>query len=289
MTSQNIVGTAKREQFIAQGGDTVEGAGGADTIYVGQLEGPWQGGEAVLVFNAGFGADVIQRQYNPDSRYVIRFGPGLSPNDLSVVLHSYGGYTLEFKNGQGTVELPYFSSLDSTEALSLARIEFADGTVWSNAQVGARIQSAAFLGRNILGTNAADVLEVVGYQAHLVKAGAGDDTLIGGGGRLDAPGLNNDSLQGEAGNDVYRFETRWGQDQISDSEGNNRIEFGASVKRAALTFSRSNADLIVSEAGAGSSLTVSGFSSSVRPTRLPTSSGSLLPMAAPCLTAMSVT
>jgi Ca2+-binding RTX toxin-like protein len=259
MTSQLIIGTANPEYLYAQGGDTVEGRGGADTIYIRQMDGPWQGGDAVLVFNAGFGTDQLVRDHLNGSTYVIRFGPGLSANDLSIVSHSPGAYSLEFKNGQGTVKLPEFIGLDATESMGLARIEFADGTVWSNAQVGARIQSAAYLGRNILGTNAADVLEVVGYQSHLVKAGAGDDTLIGGGGRLDAPGLNNDSLRGEAGNDVYRFETLWGQDLISDSEGNNRIEFGASVKRAALTFSRSNADLIVREAGAGSSLTVSGF------------------------------
>jgi Ca2+-binding RTX toxin-like protein len=122
----------------------------------------------------------------------------------------------------------------------------------------------------ITGTDKADTLATQGYtdkEQFLVRgkltnslfAGAGDDTLLAGGGNLNADGINNDVLFGEAGNDVYRFETRWGSDRVVDAQGSNRIEFGATVKRSSLTFWRNGADLTVREAGADSLLTVTDF------------------------------
>jgi Ca2+-binding RTX toxin-like protein len=123
----------------------------------------------------------------------------------------------------------------------------------------------------IKGTDLADTLVTQGYTdspngsfnlgklTNTLLAGAGDDTLLAGGGNLNADGVDNDLLFGEAGNDVYRFETRWGNDRVVDSQGNNRIEFGATVKRSSLTFRRDGTDLIVREAGAESLLTVTDF------------------------------
>jgi Ca2+-binding RTX toxin-like protein len=122
----------------------------------------------------------------------------------------------------------------------------------------------------IKGTDQADTLATQGYTdkdeffvrgklTNSLFAGAGDDTLLAGGGNLNADGINNDVLFGEAGNDVYRFETRWGSDRVVDAQGSNRIEFGATVKRSSLTFWRNGADLTVREAGADSLLTVTDF------------------------------
>jgi Ca2+-binding RTX toxin-like protein len=122
--------------------------------------------------------------------------------------------------------------------------------------------------KTLIGTDQAEKLNAPGYtgglyaagkQTNTVRAGGGDDTILAGGGKLNADGTDNDMLFGEAGNDVYRFETRWGVDSVADTSGNNRIEFGATVKRSSLTFWRNGADLSVSEAGAGSLLTVTDF------------------------------
>ena len=122
----------------------------------------------------------------------------------------------------------------------------------------------------ITGTDLADTLATQGYTdkdeffvrgklTNTLRAGGGDDTLLAGGGNLNADGLNNDVLFGEAGNDVYRFETRWGSDRVVDAQGSNRIEFGATVKRSSLTFWSNGSDLTVREAGADSLLTVTDF------------------------------
>jgi len=122
--------------------------------------------------------------------------------------------------------------------------------------------------KTLTGTDQAETLNAPGYtggfyaggkKTNTVRAGGGDDTILAGGGKLNADGTDNDILFGEAGNDVYRFETRWGVDSVVDTSGNNRIEFGATVKRSSLTFWRNGADLSVSEAGAGSLLTVTDF------------------------------
>lgn len=182
MTSQNITGTSGADQLIVTRGDTVEAGAGQDQITLNDPSGDWQGGEATLVFNKGFGSDVLDAAYPQDPRYVIRFGAGLSPDDLELVSRGYGHFSLQFKNGQGNIELPRQGGDPRAFVLTqLSRIEFADGTVWSNAQINDRLANALRPGVELDGSSTADVLSVRGYRDHVVYGGGGDDTLVGGG------------------------------------------------------------------------------------------------------------
>jgi Ca2+-binding RTX toxin-like protein len=262
MTSQLITGTSKSDSLIVTRGDTVEGGAGADQItFNDPVSGAWEGAEATLVFNQGFGSDVLRvATYGQEPRYVIQFGAGLAASDLELVSRGNRQFSLQFKNGQGTIDLP--TQGDDPHAFNLAqllRIEFADGTVWSRAQIDALAGTALRPGAVLDGTNGSDTLVVRGYGAHTVRAGSGDDTIVAGGGNLNAFGVNDDKLQGESGNDTYRFETRWGHDTVVDGDGANVIEFGATVQPSSLTVSRTDANLIVREPGTGSQLTVVDF------------------------------
>jgi len=261
MTSQLIIGTSGNDNLIAGRGDTVEAGGGFDQIALIDVNaGSWVGSEATLVFNKGFGSDVLGTSFGQDPRYVIRFGAGLSAADLEFVSRGNGQFALQFKNGQGSIELPALSGDPHAFNLSqLQRIEFADGAVWNSAQINALAGVALRPSGLVDGTNGADTLVVRGYGAHTVRAGSGDDTILAGGGNLNAFGVNDDWLKGEAGNDTYRFETRWGHDTVVDGDGSNVIEFGATVQPSSLTVSRTDANLIIREPGTGSQLTVVDF------------------------------
>jgi trimeric autotransporter adhesin len=261
MSSQLIIGTSKSDSLIVTRGDTVEGGTGADQItFNDPVAGPWEGAEATLVFNKGFGSDVLRAAYGQEPRYVIRFGDGLSPADLEMVSRGRGGFALQFKNAQGTIDLPYQSGDPHAFVLTqLLRIEFADGTVWRSAQISDQLGGALRPGPLVDGTNQADTLVSRGYLDHTVRGGAGDDTLLAGGGDVAAFGVNNDTLQGDAGHDTYRFETRWGQDLVVDVEGRNAIEFGATVARSGLTFSRADANLLIRETSTGSQVTITNY------------------------------
>ena len=82
--------------------------------------------------------------------------------------------------------------------------------------------------------------------------GAGNDTLDGG--------LGNDTLNGAAGADTYRFGRGWGTDTIIDNDATagvvDKIEFGASIVLADLTFTRVGNDLSMSLAGGSDKLVV---------------------------------
>lgn len=71
-------------------------------------------------------------------------------------------------------------------------------------------------------------------QDNAIKGNNGDDILIGGKG--------NDTLKGENGNDTYIWNIGDGFDYISDSSGNNIIQFGEGITLENLTFERSNKD-----------------------------------------------
>ena len=82
-------------------------------------------------------------------------------------------------------------------------IQFENGTVWSGADIKARVMSQAATAGN-------DTIAGFDDTDDIVKGGTGNDTLAGG-----------------TGNDHYLFNTGDGQDSIADSGGgNDRLELG---------------------------------------------------------------
>jgi Ca2+-binding RTX toxin-like protein len=101
----------------------------------------------------------------------------------------------------------------------------------------------------LLGGGGNDTLDG-GAGADTLHGGAGDDTMTGGDG--------DDILQGDSGRDTYVFGAATGVDEITDSEGPNRIVF-FEVARDRLWLTQSGNDLVVRVIGGGSQVTVRDY------------------------------
>ncbi|MFK1450693.1 calcium-binding protein, partial [Pseudomonas aeruginosa] len=72
-----------------------------------------------------------------------------------------------------------------------------------------------------------------------------------------------DYLQGEAGNDVYRFDRGWGQDTVYNYDSStsrvDAIEFGTGIRAEDITLSRNSDDLILLLKGSTDRITISSY------------------------------
>ncbi|HHW2744609.1 TPA: calcium-binding protein, partial [Pseudomonas aeruginosa] len=72
-----------------------------------------------------------------------------------------------------------------------------------------------------------------------------------------------DYLQGEAGNDVYRFDRGWGQDTVYNYDSStsrvDAIEFGTGIRAEDITLSRNSNDLILLLKGSTDRITISSY------------------------------
>ena len=101
--------------------ETFSGGKGSDTLYGG-------GGEDTYLWNAGDGDDVIVNA--SAGKGTLRFGPGVAADGVSV--EASGGdlvFVVEATGEKITVK-----GWRSYEKRMLARVEFADGTVWQGSQ-----------------------------------------------------------------------------------------------------------------------------------------------------------
>jgi Ca2+-binding RTX toxin-like protein len=137
----------------------------------------------------------------------------------------------------------------SASANQLARIEFADGTVWTRLDIA----DAAVIGR---GTEGDDTL----YGSHIrdtLEGLAGDDKLFGyAENDTLSGGTGNDTLYGGAGNDTYLWNPGDGSDVIVDSEGNNVLVIGGGLAAGDLKIDRSGGDISFLVSGTEEKITV---------------------------------
>jgi Ca2+-binding RTX toxin-like protein len=162
------------------GDDTLSGGNGGDTyVFL-----PGDGGDIVNDLGQGTGgADrVVLLGYRPVHASVIR----QNPNNESIVL--------DFGTSGDRIVLA--NTLGAGNPGKIEAVEFADGTVWSHAQLIAAIGQ-------------------VGRDASTLPTG-GDDILTG------TPG--NDTLDGEAGNDLLL--ARAGNNVLRGNEGDDTLRGG---------------------------------------------------------------
>ncbi|MEN3811511.1 calcium-binding protein [Chromobacterium piscinae] len=187
------------------GNDTLQGGDGDDWLEGGSGRNVLEGGKGndtliggadadIYIFNLGDGADLIRDAGGADVSVQdeIRFGAGILAKDITVIRQ---GVNLVLTHANGSDRLVvegYFASLASR----IERIAFADGTVWTQADI--RITTT--------GTDGDDTLE--GWDgSDILIGGAGNDVLIGhGGADTFIGGAGSDTLHGGAGADVYVFE-----------------------------------------------------------------------------------
>ena len=150
----------------------------------------------------------------------LRYGPGIAPGDISVIREyrpnrssseaNFDSLTFIHHNGADAVRFRNWFMLPSSRDAAppvnqLARVEFADGTVWDRAAIDALVFSAP---RAIAGSEFDDVLFGSALDDRIF--GLDDnDFIIGGAG--------NDVLDGGPGDDTYYFSAGFDVDTIAES------------------------------------------------------------------------
>ncbi len=234
------------------GGDLVRGNGGNDILTGGagndRLEGG--SGDDVYVFNRGDGSDSAYDESGGID--VLRFGATITTEDVVVSRRRVDGdsYGVVFSIA-GTTDEIYFQSFDYRDYgadRDVERVEFADGTVWTFADVASRLLAKA--------TDGDDVLAATSYGNDVIDGGSGDDRITGSNGvNTLIGGKGNDRIDGGGGNETYLFARGDGMDTISDRGGNDTLRFGAGISTSDIRVERraagDNMGIVFVIAGAG--------------------------------------
>jgi Ca2+-binding RTX toxin-like protein len=168
---------------------TFIGGTGNDTMNASQFSDTY-------LFNVGDGQDTVN-DYSAGTANtdVLRFGAGIAAADITPLR---SGVDLVFKHANGTDQVTVKSWFaDSTRYSQIERIEFADGTVWTNTTLNAQFNV-------VNGTAGADSLIGVADRYNVISSLDGNDSLTGSNShdRLDG-GNGDDALAGQGGNDTY--------------------------------------------------------------------------------------
>ncbi|MFM9970939.1 MAG: calcium-binding protein, partial [Burkholderiales bacterium] len=228
----NIWGDAGNDTLLGRGGnDHIRGGGGDDFLSGGTgndtLVG--KGGNDVYWFDVGFGKDIVNDfDEDPEGLYgthdVVRFAPGIAPQDVTLIRDPDTYITLSINNGSDRIFLP---AEFVSEQGRIEWVEFADGTVWDETDLFQFLfPSHDFL----LGSELSDAIDGLGGNDALAGLG-GDDTLIGGWGNdLLFGGPGNDILFGYTGNDILDGgagnDTLYGGTGVNSGTGNDTYLFG---------------------------------------------------------------
>ncbi|MGQ0598529.1 putative Ig domain-containing protein [Aquabacterium sp.] len=229
-------------------GDAVQGTGNAlaNTLLGNALDNVLAGGAGgdTYLYDLGQGNDqIIEIDAEREQTDVLRLGAGIDPTEVQAT-RDFRDVTLTFVDGS---QLVLKSQLDAA-GTGIERVEFANGTVWSAAELK---ELAAFIyqppqdfegsddGEELIGTDGSD--RITGHRGNDTLVGGygedslygddswgdswgddapDDDVLIGGanddylyGGRR----ADHDTLQGGSGDDTYRFSEGSGDDVVIES------------------------------------------------------------------------
>jgi Ca2+-binding RTX toxin-like protein len=259
-SAETITGTGSSDEIRGNAGDdTLSGAGGNDTLIGGtgadRLEGG--AGNDTYVWNPGDGSDTV---LDSSGTNALEIGEGVSPSDVTLLRSGakYADLSFVMPDGGGVTVEKWLSG----SSYQLSEVRFADGTVWTKADVNG--MKAAIGGTEsadaITGTSGNDAIYGLGGNDTL-EGGSGNDSLSGGAGddalNGDAGddtlsgGAGTDRLEGGAGNDTYLWNPGDGDDTIYDNSGTNVLKIGEGADPAGLSLSKSGNSLVM-QAGDGS-------------------------------------
>ena len=173
----------------------------------------------------GFGQDIVSDGgWAEESRNdAIQFDATILPTDVIVETAPDGeGLVLRIAGTDDRVTIAR-TLVDGNYRVE--RVRFADGTVWTHADLVTRALAATDADQGLIGS----------YDSETIAGGAGNDTLYGRGGNdILTGGTGNDFLQGGAHDDTYVFARGFGQDIVSDGgwaeeSRNDVIAFDATI------------------------------------------------------------
>ena len=260
--SETLLGTTLTDRMHAGSGDDLLSGGTGNDFLFGEA------GNDTYIFNQGDGIVHIKDFSEPGATNILRFGPGIEPEDLRRHLYfaapeSDGG---EEGDGEGTliivldngdeVHLAGFDPDDVRNSpRSVDTFQFGDGTSLSFAELA----DFTFIvegdgGENeLIGTNLGDRL--YGRDgSDMLFSGAGDDVLTGGTG--------SDRLAGGTGRDVYAAGLGDGTDTIIDAAENgigNSILFGEGIGRDDIVLVQEGSSLTIKYGNLGDRLQILNF------------------------------
>jgi len=252
------------------GGDLLDGGTGDDTLHGGL-------GDDTYLFRRGSGRDTIDDDGGADT---IRMGSDLTPSDVLVERH-YDYLMLRISGSPDDVLIVTDYFRNDSPLNRIERIRFADGTVWADSDILAKVATptegddviyGSYSKNNDLhGLGGNDTLYGQGGDDSL-QGDAGDDRLYGrlGNDILDG-GLGNDTLYGgydagwstPSGDDTYVFGRGYGQDTIIDADSSqgdmDTILFRDGIVPADISIRRNGSDLVLGISGTTDSLTVKNW------------------------------
>jgi Ca2+-binding RTX toxin-like protein len=239
-----------------RGADILMGGPGNDT-----LVGGWD--DDTFIFNRGDGQDVILGVNDSfkdlNGVDTIVFGPGISADELRFI-SSGEDLIVKLADSNDQVTLSgYFSEDSLNDGYSLDLLRFANGSIFD----------VSYWTRSVFsGTDGDDEIHGLRY-ADEIGGQAGNDRLFGEeGADVLTGGTGNDSLEGGKGNDDYVFNQGDGQDSISgentyfESQGKDRILFGAGIGKGDIELRQSGEDLLVCVKGTDDRIALQKFISS---------------------------
>ncbi|HEX5545134.1 MAG TPA: calcium-binding protein, partial [Nitrospira sp.] len=253
----SINGTGNALNNDVRGNDAsnvLDGGAGNDALF-------GLGGSDAYPFGMGSGLDTLFDSESAGEVDTIQFDSTVTAEDVELYRN---GFNLELAISGTTDELTLLSFFDSPE-YGQKQVRFADGTLWSSAELSAR----ALAGNVVTGSSESET--ILGSDGHDVLIGsAGNDVLIGGRGKdtlygdltfqpLSGPQvIGDDTLIGGGGNDNlidFRgnnlFDGGAGDDTLSLGTGVDRVLFGrgSGVDYVTLDNNRNDIDLIEMAAG----------------------------------------
>ncbi len=246
---------------ILNGGSTdsdyLEGGTGNDTYEYGR------GGGQDTVYAYDTGAGAVDR---------LKFGEGISPSEVALSRNSGDDLIASIRGttDQVRVRLHFYQ-----EAYALDRIEFANGTVWDQALIRAKVLEPTEGPDRLIGYGTDDVLVGLAGDDYIdgaggndvLRAGEGNDNVLGGAGddTLEG-GAGDDTVSGGAGNDTYFYGLGDGADTLNNNDASpdttDSLRFGAGILPSMVGLTRANTsyqDLRITFAGASGQITIPDY------------------------------
>ena len=210
--SDDLYGTPGADVFHGKGGgDYEQGNGGGDTF----------------IFNQGYGAlEVNEYDSNSSDRNVLALGAGIDPDNVQVSGDAGGNVVISDGTGGDAVTL---DNMLVSPRYGVQEVTFADGTVWTAAQVEALATTGTAGNDKLYGTPGADIFDGKG---------------------------GTDYEQGNGGGDTFVFNTGYGPLGINEEDNNpndyNVLSFGNGIEASNVAVSAdTGGDVILTVGGNG--------------------------------------
>ncbi|PBC18690.1 calcium-binding protein, partial [Mesorhizobium sp. WSM4311] len=228
-------GDGNDQVFAGDGADTLTGGKGADSLYGGA-------GNDTYIYARGDGNDTIQEDSGGGAGDQLTL-TGINPSDVTLVRDGANASLVIAESAPGAGDggsILLKANFDEDNGQGVDKIVFADGTIWTRAELRAMYLAQVSTAGNdtITGFGSAETINA-GAGNDVVDAGAGNDDLRGGTG--------NDTLSGGDGSDTYHYARGDGDDIIIEgpSGGGQDSLVLEGISRSDVTVVRNGNDVTI--------------------------------------------